>query len=36
MTELLFFVLGLVIGGLSIGNLMQYFKIKEMNKQIEK
>lgn len=32
MTELLFFSLGLLIGGLSISNLMQYFKIKEMKK----
>lgn len=33
MTELLFFALGLTIGGLSISNLMQYLKIKEMKKE---
>jgi hypothetical protein len=36
MTELLFFALGLIIGGLSIGNLMQYLKIKELKKEFNK
>lgn len=36
MTELLFFALGLMIGGLSISNLMLYLKIKEMKKEIYK
>lgn len=36
MTELLFFVLGITIGGLSVANLMQYQKIKEMKKIIDK
>jgi hypothetical protein len=36
MIELLFFALGLIIGGLSVANLMQYQKIKELKKEIKK
>ena len=36
MTELLFFALGLIIGGLSISNLMQYQKIKELKNEHKK
>ena len=34
MNELLFFALGMIIGGLSIANYMQYQKIKELKKSI--
>ncbi len=36
MTELLFFAFGLIIGGLSVANYMQYQKIKEMKNMIKK
>lgn len=32
MNEVLFFVLGLIIGGLSVATLIQHFKIKELKK----
>ena len=34
MNELLFFALGMIIGGLSIANYMQYQKLKELKKSI--
>lgn len=35
MSELLFFVLGLIIGGLSVATLIQYFKIRELKNENE-
>lgn len=36
MSELLFFALGLMIGGLAVSNFLQYQKIKELKKIINK
>lgn len=36
MNGLLFFVLGLIIGGLSVATIIQHFEIREMKKEIKK
>lgn len=36
MNEVLFFMLGLIVGGLTIANFFQYHTIKNMKKEIQK
>lgn len=36
MSEVLFFILGLIVGGLTVANIFQYHTIKYMEKEIKK